>query len=220
MLDSLVSSGISHLKVMRLHNAVSLCCDGYSCRNEASDLKAADDFLIGIIGRLSPEKDVATFLEAAGFLSKKYKQLKFIVVGNGPEDEKLKKLAESRNLKEKVQFLGFIKEMESVYRSLDLLVISSKTEGIPLVILEAMKHAVPVVSCKVGGIPEVIENGVDGILVEPGNSHAIAEAIEKLLIDGNLYKRISKQALKKVETSFNRGIWIKKIEEIYQSMVM
>ena len=81
--------------------------------------------------------------------------------------------------------------MEEVYSLLDMLVIASSTEGVPLTVLEAMKHGIPVVSTAVGGIPEVIEDGVDGLIVDAGDTGALCRAVEQLVVDGNRYMAIS-----------------------------
>jgi glycosyltransferase involved in cell wall biosynthesis len=109
--------------------------------------------------------------------------------------------------------------MGSIYSSIDLLVISSLTEGIPLVVLEAMHQGIPVVSTRVGGIPEVVEDGIDGILVELGDPHALARAIESLILDDNKYAEISKNALVKIRGKFNQSAWIKKTEQIYHNVL-
>ena len=116
-------------------------------------------------------------------------------------------------------FTGFVEDIDPVYCALDLLVISSKTEGIPLVVLEAMKHGIPVVSTCVGGIPEIVENGVDGILVEPNIPRAIANAVETLLLDDNRYSEISRNAINKIAGKFNRSLWIRKIETVYSALL-
>ena len=107
---------------------------------------------------------------------------------------------------------GFVREMEEVYSLLDMLVIASSTEGVPLTILEAMKHGIPVVSTGVGGIPEVIEDGVDGLMVEAGDTGALCRAVETLVVDGNRYMAISRNAQKKVLRDFDRSSWARRIE--------
>jgi glycosyltransferase involved in cell wall biosynthesis len=219
MKKALAASGIPRRNIVRLHNAVSLDTEIRPHGGGGTVYKSDGQFLIGIIGRLSPEKDVASFLEAARMLSHTHRRVTFLVVGDGPERESLERRASRSDLKGRVAFAGFVNEMAPVYQDLDLLVISSKTEGIPLVVLEAMKHGIPVVSTRVGGIPEVIEDGVDGILVPPGDPPAMARAIETLLLDGGRYRQMARQARLKIAADFNRANWIKTIEAIYRSLI-
>ena len=168
--NALTASGIDPAKITRMHNAIpadTKAKEGPA--NITRSRKEKGDVIIGIIGRLSPEKDVPSFLKAAGLVAEKFNQAKFLVVGEGPERERLQQMAREMGLDGKVRFTGFVEDMNSIYSSIDFLVISSLTEGIPLVVLEAMHQGIPVVSTRVGGIPEVIENGINGILVEPGD---------------------------------------------------
>ncbi len=102
---------------------------------------------------------------------------------------------------------------------MDMLDITSSTEGVPLRILEAMKNGIPVVSTGVGGIPEVIEDGVDGLMVEAGDTGALCRAVETLVVDGNRYMAISRNARKRVLRDFDRLSWARRIESCYLSML-
>ena len=217
---SLIRSGIDSRKMVRLHNAIDVEFKPFKTKPLSSlNIQKRDgDFLIGTIGRLSPEKNIPNFLQAASFLIRKYDHLKFLVVGDGAERHKLEDMASDLGLKDKIQFTGFVNQMDKIYNILDLMVISSSTEGIPLVMLEAMKYSIPVVSTKVGGIPEVIQNGIDGILVNPQDSLQLKEAIDDLIKDKNKYAKISRNAQKRVTQDFNRSVWIRRIEEIYTNL--
>ena len=214
---SLIESGVDSRKTIRLHNAVDVEFKDFKPERTSSlnIRKRNGEFLIGTIGRLSPEKNIPNFLKAASLLIKKYDNIKFLIVGDGFERSKLEDLALNLGLRDNIQFTGFVHQMDRIYNLLDLLVISSSTEGIPLVMLEAMKYSIPVVSTKVGGIPEVIENGIDGILVDSQNSTHLHNAIEDLIINKNKYVEVSRNARKKIAKDFNRSDWIREIEKIY-----
>ncbi len=219
--QALCLSGVRKERMTTIRNAVTFG-DG---RREGcpvfplSSLKRGGDFLIGIVGRLSPEKNIPGFLEAARELSGRHGHLRFVVVGEGPERGCLEGLAMRLGLDGKVRFTGFIGEMEEVYSLLDMLVIASSTEGIPLTVLEAMKHGVPVVSTGVGGIPEIIESGVDGLIVDAGDTGALCRAVETLVMDGNRRMAISRNAQKRVLRDFDRSSWARRIERCYLSML-
>ena len=220
--ELLIESGIAPGKVTRLHNAVDVEIKQPKTEKLPSFniVKRQGDFLIGTIGRLSPEKDIPNFLQTASLLVRKYDHLKFLVVGDGPERKNLETMAFDLGLKDKIQFTGFIDEIDSVYPLLDLLVISSRTEGIPLVLLEAMKYSIPVVSTNVGGIGEVVDNGINGLLVSPDDVDELTKNLELLIKNKKLYVRISIGARKKIENKFDRRIWIKKIEKIYRDQAV
>jgi glycosyltransferase involved in cell wall biosynthesis len=218
--NALAASGIDPAKITRMHNAIpadTKAKEGPA--NITRSRKEKGDVIIGIIGRLSPEKDVPSFLKAAGLVAEKFNQAKFLVVGEGPERERLQQMAREMGLDGKVRFTGFVEDMNSIYSSINFLVISSLTEGIPLVVLEAMHQGIPVVSTRVGGIPEVIENGVNGILVEPGDHHALSRAIESLILDDNKYVQIAQTGKDRIAQSFNRSVWTQEMEKIYHDVL-
>jgi glycosyltransferase involved in cell wall biosynthesis len=215
------SSGVRRERMTTIRNAVAPADgDGRKCPVPSIPLRKRDgEFLIGIVGRLSPEKNIPGFLEVAKRLSERYAHLRFVVVGEGPERECLEGLTMRLGLDGKVRFTGFVEAMEGIYSLLDMLVIASSTEGVPLTVLEAMRHGIPVVSTGVGGIPEVIEDGVDGLLVEPGDTGALCRAVEDLVVDANRYIGISRNAQKKVLRDFERSSWARRIERCYLSML-
>jgi len=219
--QTLGRSGVRRDRMTTIRNAIASAGEsrGKDPVGLLSFIKNDGDFLIGIVGRLSPEKNIPGFLEVARELSGKYDHLRFVVVGDGPDRECLEGLTMRLGLDGKVKFTGFVEDMEEVYSSLDMLVIASSTEGIPLTVLEAMKQGVPVVSTRVGGIPEVIDHGVDGLMVEPGDTGGLCRAVETLILDRNRYMAISRNAQKKVLRDFDRSSWIRRIERCYLSVL-
>jgi glycosyltransferase involved in cell wall biosynthesis len=210
--------GIRKEKIETIRNAIA--ADNHAGnRSPLTSYKPNGDLLIGVVGRLSPEKNIPGFLDVARRLSGKYERLRFVVVGDGPERNCLEGLTLKMKLDGKVKFTGFLEDMEGVYASLDMLVISSSMEGIPLTALEAMRHGIPVVSTRVGGIPEVITSGVDGLIVEPGDMEALGDAVEMLVIDNRKYVTIAHNARDKIRREFNRSSWIEKIQSCYVSVL-
>jgi glycosyltransferase involved in cell wall biosynthesis len=136
-----------------------------------------DTLLIANIGRLSPEKGQLEFLQAARELRRQHANLRFILIGIGPDQEKLERFVEANGLREAVVFAGFRHDMISVYNGLDLVVQSSCTEGMPNVVLEALLMEVPVIATDVGGTAEIIEHGQTGVLIRPG---AVGEIVEQI----------------------------------------
>ncbi|MCM8826813.1 MAG: glycosyltransferase [Candidatus Omnitrophica bacterium] len=174
--------------------------------------------VLGIIGRLVEPKGHKFLFNAMGMLDGKY-NLKVVVVGEGVEKETLKEMVRSLGLEDKVIFTGFRNDVNNILQSIDILVIPSLREGLPLVMLEAMASGVPVISSKVGGIPEVIINGKNGILIEPANVRELAEAISVLVSNNELYQYLSHQAKQSIKAKFTLDRMIKDIEELYLKLL-
>lgn len=133
--------------------------------------------MLGVAGRLSYEKGVDVFLEACKLLADNGESFTAGIAGEGPELESLLARRDALGLADRVRFWGPVADMRVFYRAVDLLVIPSRSEGLPNVLLEALAADLPVVSTSVGAIPEVISNELTGILVPPDDSTALARAI-------------------------------------------
>src|SRR5215213_8883123 len=146
------------------------------------------------VGRLAPQKGVSTLVEAAGLL--KHPSAQVVLVGDGPERPKLERDAERLGVGDRLHFVGFFAHdrLPAVLAHPDLLVLPSLYEELGTVLLEALQTALPIVASKTGGIPDVIEDGVNGMLVPPGEPEAFARAIDRLLADRDLARRLSEEA--------------------------
>jgi len=148
------------------------------------------DFVVGTIANNYPAKGIKYFNKA----TKGFKNIKTIIIGSG-----------NRYIPDAFKYL----------KAFDIFVLSSVKEGFPWTVLEAMAAEVPVIATKVGAMPEIIENNKNGILVEPRNSKALAEAIENLINDKNLRDRIAEQGRKTVVEKFNLSSMVKKYEDLF-----
>jgi len=133
--------------------------------------------LVGIVGRLAPIKDVGTFLGAAALVRRSLPAARFAVVGDGEERARLESERHRLGLDACVFFHGWRREMAAVYGDLDLVVNSSRNEGTPVALIEALAAARPVVATRVGGTPDLLGDGRRGMLVPPGDAAALAAAI-------------------------------------------
>ena len=159
-----------------------------------SSLGADGRPVVGIVGRLSPEKDHHTFFEALRAVRHAVPTLKGIVVGDGNERSKLIEDAKRLDLADCVDFLGVRKDALAVIASLDVLALTSRTEGLPNVLLEAQALGVPVVTTDAGGAPEVVRDGETGYVVPCGDSERLASCLVKLLTDEPLRRRFGQKA--------------------------
>ncbi|MSP62756.1 MAG: glycosyltransferase family 1 protein [Myxococcales bacterium] len=135
-------------------------------------------FVVGTVGRLSSEKDQSLLLRAMGPLLGE--RLRLVIVGDGPEEDALRRRAAALTEGRFVHFLGARRDVPRILAAFDLFALSSLSEGLPLVIPEAMASGLPVVSTAVGGIPTVLDEGVTGFLVPPGDERALRERLRDL----------------------------------------
>jgi glycosyltransferase involved in cell wall biosynthesis len=181
-----------------------------SCQDE-------DAMLIGRVGRLQPEKGMEVFLDAAARLAPDWPRAQFLVIGDGPLRDPLERQAERLGVADRVHFLGFRRDGRAIIANLDVLAISSHSDGSPLAIVEAMLAGVPVVASETGGIPDQVRDGVDGLLVEPGDADALAGALECLFRDEDRISSMGAAARRHAEVEFGYARMVDRIERIYSS---
>lgn len=184
-----------------------------------------DTLTIGCIARISPEKGIQYFIEAAIRLSELWPEVRFDLVGgvrNKSEQlflEKCIQILEDCGKKSLVRFLGHRTDIPSLLSQMDIVVVPSLTEGLPIIVLEAMAMGKPVVATKVGGIPEIITHGENGLLVEPGNSAALAGSIERLLQNAELCCKMGKNARARAENAFSIEQMVEQTLQCYGSII-
>lgn len=182
--------------------------------------KKNDYFTIGYASYLDDLKGWKCIFEAYMLLSKEHKKrIRLILAGDGPENEikMLEQLITENNLESKVSYLGHVKNAgDVIIPKFDIFVLPSKNEGVPMSILEAMGHGVPVLATKVGGIPEVIINEKNGFLLER-SPKAFAEKIIYLYDNKDKYNAMSMSSKKTFFEKYTNEIMGKKYEEIYMT---
>ncbi len=136
---------------------------------------------LGVVGRLSPEKGVDVFLQASHRLAERGIAHTGIIAGQGPAQARLERLCGDLGLADRIRFIGYQSDVQRLYGALDVLVIPSRSEGLPSVLLEALAADVAVVSTRVGSIPDVLRDGAAGVLVPPDSPDALADGIAAAL---------------------------------------
>ena len=147
-------------------------------------------WLAGYVGRLSSEKGPDLFLDALIPLCQQHPHLDAVMLGDGPERESLMARITAAGLQNRITLPGYQTDMALWWRQLDALVISSRTEGTPMILLEAMQAGVPVVAFGVGGIPDVLEDRHNGLLATPADSTALARQVGTLLAEPVLARQL------------------------------
>ena len=181
---------------------------------------STNEQVVGWVGRLVPVKDCGTFLKAASVLQNKFRDPetnsgpRFLVVGDGPERQKMEEMVKRLGIE--VIFTGMRNDVYDIIASMDLFVLSSLNEGLGHVLLEAMAAGRPVVATKVGGVPEVVEDGVTGILVPPSDPEGMASAMTKILTHPEKITAMGEEGRKRVER-FDIKIAVESIEILYQA---
>lgn len=156
-----------------------------------------DAFMVGVASRLREEKGVQHFVRAAALIREQVPSAVFAVAGDGPQRDELHKLARSLNLNPEVfRFLGHVSDIPAFLSAVDVVVIPSLREGFGLSIIEAMACGRPVVASNVGGIPEVVGDPGNAILVPPGSPQAICEGVLRLLRDPELARTLGEKGRK------------------------
>ena len=177
------------------------------------------EVVVGFAGRLSREKGVEHLIEAACGLIRSGVPFKLVIMGDGPRGERLTKLAQEMRLDGHVVFTGFREDTESWFPAFDVFVLPSLTEGTPMALLEAMDLGIPVVASSVGGVPAVVQDGINGFLVPPGDSGAIRERLLRLAGEPDLRRMFSRAGKDMVSSRYNISDWSRRIEGMYESLV-
>ncbi|HEV2400117.1 MAG TPA: glycosyltransferase [Candidatus Sulfotelmatobacter sp.] len=148
------------------------------------------DILVGSLGRLDPQKGFEFLIEAAARVVTEVPNVRFAIAGEGSQRKQLQELIDSLGLQENFRLIGFRTDFADFLAALDIFAVSSLWEGLPLALLEAMQLRKPAVATVVGGIPEVIQDRVSGLLVPPRDAGKLATAILELVRDPGLGSRL------------------------------
>lgn len=162
--------------------------------------------ILGCVGTFEERKGQTVLLDAISQLAQgPLPNVHLILVGEGPDEQMLKERVKDMGLEKQVSFFPFTREPIFVFERIDALVLSSLyKEGLPNVLLEAMSMAIPVVSSKMAGVPEIVENGKTGYMVEPGDSRQLAEAIIKLWSDKVAFAKMCENGRKLMLEKFDK----------------
>jgi len=175
-----------------------------------------EEFLVGFVGRICEGKGIYHLLDALEVLLPREEKLKFVAVGECSEDDIMQKLASFNG--QRVILPGFRKDVHDYYQAIDIFAMPSLKEGLPTSIIEAMACGKAIVAASVGGIPEIISHGQNGLLIPPRDPAAIVEAIQQLLKDESLRKKLSEAAQATAARNFSYEILNQKTKQLYQSM--
>ena len=210
--------GLPLEKIRVLHNAVDV--DRFAtARRDREHLfpgtKAHSKLIAVVANMYSSVKGHACLISAASSVCRDFPEAIFVLIGDGKERRSLEEQVRQARLEKNVLFLGSRRDVPELLACCDLFVLPSEAEGLPNAILEAMAAGLPVVGTSVGGIPEIITDGVNGVLVPAKNPHALAEAILRILQNPHLAKELSQAGQETARTQFGFDRLLAELEQLY-----
>jgi glycosyltransferase involved in cell wall biosynthesis len=173
----------------------------------------ADELVVGWVGRLSREKGADVMLDALAECDPLWR---LSVIGDGPELDRLKRQAAKLRIAERVVWRGAVADAGSLLSAFDAFVLSSRTEGTPITLFEAMNSRVPIVATQVGGVPDVVTSA-NAILVAPEAPEAIATALEEVRLQPSAAIRRSELARERLLRSFSSAAWLEAVDVVYRA---
>lgn len=178
-----------------------------------------DELVVGTVARLRPEKGLDVLLRAMQSVVKKINSVKLLIVGEGSMKETLIEETRRLSLAEKVIFAGFWADTTPLLDVMDIFVMPSLTEGLGTAVMEAAARGLPIVASRVGGILDIIEHNVSGLLVEPNDPNSLAQALLTLALNKELARRLGATAQKVATQSFSVERLVKDTESLYFSLL-
>jgi glycosyltransferase involved in cell wall biosynthesis len=182
---------------------------------------ARNDLLVGAVGNIRPAKDYPNLLRAARIVCDMRNDIHFVIAGGGGGRymQELLRLRGELELEGRVSFLGFRSDASALMTEMDLFMSSSENEGLPLASVEAMGMGKPVVLTRCGGVPELVEDGANGILVPPKDPRALAQGILGVLDNPGLAERIGSAARGAIREAFSLTKMAESYQRLYRDLI-
>lgn len=217
----LTEQGLPDSRITVIHNGVDL--ERYRQAPDAGVVRAelgfsADEFVIGAVGRLWPEKGHIYLIEALALAARAGLSARLLIVGEGRRRQMLAQAAGRFGVADRVALVGFQRDVRPYQAAMDICCLPSLKEGLSLSALEAMALGKPVIASRAGGTPEVVVEGETGILVEPASAAALAEAILALARDRPRARRMGEAGRVRVQRHFDLERTVDRIEELYRQV--
>lgn len=176
-------------------------------------------FVYGMVGRLENAKGIDVLLQAFFQVKTRVDGIALLIVGTGNKAGPLQRMVEDLALEDDVIFTGYREDVAQLMELIDVFTLASRWEGLPMVIMEAMSHGVPVIATNVGGVGEVVRQGKTGLLVEKEDVKGLAVGMERLFRDRHLRESLGAEGRSLVESEFNAVNQAHKIQEVYSGLL-
>ena len=170
-------------------------------------------------GSIIPRKGYETLLKGFALIASKYPDWRIIFAGNG-EIGNAKRITKVLNIEKQVEFLGWVSgnKKEQVFQKASIYCLASDGEGFPMGVLDAWAYGIPCIVTPVGGIPDIVKNGKNGLVFQVGNETELAKQLERIITDDDLYKKLTNASLYLAHTVFNVSTINKQLEKIYSNL--
>jgi glycosyltransferase involved in cell wall biosynthesis len=218
LVESLVASGVARERLHLIPNAYQPGERVLSRADALAELKLslpAGAFVIGWVGRLSREKGPDVLVDALGLLTNR--NMHSVVAGDGPDRPALERRAAALGISERLHWLGVTPNISRCFSAFDCFALSSRTEGTPIALFEAIAAGVPVVASAVGGVPDVVSQG-EAILVPPDDPPALARALRDVALDSPGAADRAARATARLHTERSVGPWLDEYEAVYRRL--
>lgn len=217
-----IHHGVRPRRCLLLENGIDTI--EFSRRRTRAEAKAELGFptgrlLIGAAGRLSVEKGFDLLIRAVDLLLRRGKDVGLVIVGEGGQREELQALVAKLGRGDRIRLAGYQGDPRPFYEAMDGFALSSLREGLPNVLLEAMAMETPVVATRIAGVPGVVEDGVNGLLVEPGSADALADGLVRLIDDADLRKRFSLTGRQTIESRYSFASRMGRLAGLYDRLL-
>ncbi|HZG70794.1 MAG TPA: glycosyltransferase family 4 protein [Chondromyces sp.] len=190
----------------------------YRKPSKNNDIKKSKKLVISCVARLNPRKGHSLLLDALVLLKDKSRNIELWIIGDGEMKESLEKQAESLKLSN-VKFFGKRNDIPEILERTDIFVLPTMNDSLPVAIIEAMHSKTAIITTNCGGIPEIIQHGKTGLIVEPGNIDELAKALRQLINNGILRNRLAKKAYDFAEKHLTSKAMVSKIEALYEKFL-
>jgi glycosyltransferase involved in cell wall biosynthesis len=178
-----------------------------------------DAFVVGWVGRMTGVKDTGVVLQTVAALRARGVNAVVCLVGDGPDREPLEELAHELDIARASYFAGYQSDVAGFYRLFDAFFLPSVNEGTPVSAIEALATGTPVVANRVGGVPDVVRDGIDGFLVEPGDVEAAADRLETLARDPEVRTRFGEAGRERVRDRYAVARLVEDVDRLYRSLL-
>jgi len=212
--------GIDNQKIKVVYNGIAppqISAKGQAIREKWG--VAQDEKLVGTVARLIPSKGIDTLIKAVPLVVAHYPNIKFMVVGDGPQGSFLKEKAKALNCSQNIIFTGYTEYIWYYYEAFDIFVLPSLSEGLGISVLEAMAMGKAVIASRIGGIKEIIKHDWNGYLVKPGDSRELADAIIYYLENPYKAKEYANRAKEEVSKNFDIENMIRRTSKIIYDVI-
>lgn len=221
--DNFIDSGIPENMIEVIYNGVDILqeipeADKNKLRKDLNI--GQEDIVIGVVARLEEVKGHCYFLKAAKLVSDKSDNVKFLIVGSGSKENELKNMVAEQGLVDCVTFTGYVRDVEKIFNIIDINVICSLSEALCLSLIEGMSLGKPSIATDVGGIPEVVVDGYNGLLVPAEDASKLAEAVLKLAKDSRLREEMGLKGKELAEKKFTGRKMAEEIEKLYERLLL